>query len=201
MERERVFPAGFNLLGRDVRTAPEEDAALVAAAKRDCLKFAELYRRYHGRVFSYVRLRSSSPEDAADLTHLVFLKALDALPRYEERGIPFSAWLMRIARNVAIDAARKHRPTVTPDLVPELQLGDEGANPEHDVLEQERWEQLRTALSRLDSDKRDLLALRFTAGLSSREIGLVVGKSESAVKKQFTRTLQSLREELTDEMA
>ena len=85
--------------------------------------------------------------------------------------------------------------------MPELQLGEEGANPEHDVLERERWKQLRTALTRLDSDKRDLLALRFTAGLSSREIGLVVGKSESAVKKQLTRTLQSLREELTDEMA
>ena len=201
MERERFFATAVNLLRPEVRTASDGDAALVQAAQRDCLKFAELYRRYYGRVFSYVRLRSSTQDDAADLTHLVFLKALDALPRYEERGIPFSAWLMRIARNVAIDAARKQRPTVTPDMVPELQLGEEGANPEHDVLERERWKQLRTALTRLDSDKRDLLALRFTAGLSSREIGLVVGKSESAVKKQLTRTLQSLREELTDEMA
>ena len=179
----------------------DDDAALVKAARLDCLAFAELYHRYRDRVFSYVRLRSQSAEEAADLTHQVFLKALDALPRYQERGVPFSAWLMRIARNAAIDASRKRRVTVAPELVPEVNFEEEDANPEVAVLEREALERLRTALARLDKDKRDLLALRFTAGLSSREIGLVVGKSEAAVMKQLTRTLHALKEELTDEMA
>jgi RNA polymerase sigma-70 factor (ECF subfamily) len=175
------------------------DSQLVQQAKEDIVAFAELYLRYHGRVFSYLRLRSSSDDEAADLTHQVFLKALDGLPRYQERGVPFIAWLLRIARNTAVDAVRK-RHTNDCDLIPEVHC-DEEANPEVAVLERERLERLRTVIATLAQDKRDLLALRFAGGLSAREIGLVVGKSEEATKKQLSRTLNFLKEQCHEDLA
>lgn len=177
---------------------PDSDAALVRAAKEDCLAFDALYCRYYDRVYSYLRLHTVSGEDPADLTHQVFLKALDSLSKYRDRGAPFSAWLIRIARNAAIDASRKRRRMVSPDLVPEAVLELDSADPETAVLQAERLERLRSVLGGLSKEKLDLLALRFTAGLSSREIALVVGKSESAVKKMMTRTLSALKEELDE---
>jgi RNA polymerase sigma-70 factor (ECF subfamily) len=175
------------------------DSKLVHRAKEDILAFADLYRRHHGRVFSYLRLRSGSDDEAADLTHQVFLKALDGLPRYQERGIPFIAWLLRMARNTATDAAR-NRHGEDCDLIPEVHC-DEYANPESAVIERERLERLRNVIATLDQDKRDLLALRFTGGLSAREIGLVVGKSEEATKKQISRTLNFLRQQCHEDLA
>jgi RNA polymerase sigma-70 factor (ECF subfamily) len=185
----------------DVAGEPDRraDSQLVQQAKEDMLAFADLYRRHHGRVFSYLRLRSRSDDEAADLTHQVFLKALDGLPRYQERGIPFIAWLLRIARNTATDAARKRHGNDC-DLIPEVHC-DEDANPESAVLERERLEGLRDVIATLAQDKRDLLALRFTGGLSAREIGLVVGKSEEATKKQISRTLNFLREQCHEDLA
>jgi RNA polymerase sigma-70 factor, ECF subfamily len=184
----------------DIGSEPDwqADSQLVQQAKRDILAFAELYRRYHGRVFSYLRLRSSSDDEAADLTHQVFLKALDGLPRYQERGAPFIAWLLRIARNTAVDAVRKHH-TNDCALIPEVHC-DEDANPEVAVLERERLERLRNVIATLACDKRDLLALRFTGGLSAREIGLIVGKSEEATRKQVNRTLNFLKEQCHEDL-
>ena len=175
-----------------------EDRLLIERARQDPMAFAEVYRRHHARVYNYLRLRTLTAEEAADLTHEVFFKALDALPRYQERGLPVIAWLMRIARNSAIDAARKRHPSVDFALVPETVFEESEANPEVAVLARERLNQLRVAVLRLDRDKRDVLALRFRSGLSSREIGLVTGKSEAAVKKQITRTLHELRKRLQD---
>jgi RNA polymerase sigma-70 factor, ECF subfamily len=175
------------------------DSQLVQRAKEDTLAFAELYRRHHGRVFTYLRLRSGSGDEAADLTHQVFLKALDGLPRYQERGVPFIAWLLRIARNSAVDAARK-RHSKDCDLIPEVHY-DEDANPEVAVLEHERLERLRAVIATLAEEKRELLALRFTGGLSAREIALVIGKSEEATKKQISLTLNFLKERCHEDLA
>lgn len=176
------------------RLEGEQDSHLVQQAREDSLAFAELYRRYHGQVFRYLRLRSHSTEDAADLTQQVFLKALDGLPRYKPGGAPFAAWLFRIARNVAVDASRRRRVTADLDLVPDAVLADDTADPEAGVLTRERLEGLRVLISRLEPEQRELLALRYAGGLSSREIAAVVGRSESAVKKQLTRLLNTLKE-------
>jgi RNA polymerase sigma-70 factor, ECF subfamily len=177
----------------------QPDSQLVQQAKEDILAFAELYQRHHGRVFGYLRLRVANDDEAADLTHQVFLKALGGLPRYQERGVPFIAWLLRIARNTAVDAVRR-RHNDDLDLIPEV-LCDEHANPEAGVLERERLERLRIVIAKLSQDKRDLLALRFVGGLSAREIGMVVGKSEEATKKQISRTLNFLKEQCHEDLA
>src|SRR5256714_13984737 len=95
-----------------------DEVALVRAARQEPSAFGTLYDRYLGRIYAYLRARTSTDEEAADLTQQVFLQALDALPRYREGRVPFAAWLFRIARNAAIDSYRR-RTSGAWDLVPE----------------------------------------------------------------------------------
>src|SRR5215469_1380923 len=176
------------------RRVESDEAALVAAAQADPLAFDALYRRYLARVYRYMRAHMGSDDEAADLTQQAFLKALDALPRYRPRGTPFAAWLFQIARHVAADAHRRRRPTVAWDALPEALHPLEEQEPEAAVLRMEALAQLAAVLARLNAPKRELLALRFAAGLTAPEIANVVGKSPDAVKKQLSRTIQLLKE-------
>jgi RNA polymerase sigma-70 factor (ECF subfamily) len=174
--------------------AEGDDDLLVSAARHDPEAFGPLYRRHLPGVYRYLAARAASPEEAADLTQQVFLHAFRALGRYRDGTGGFAPWLFRIARNAATDASRRRRPAAPLDeFVVEPSL-----TPEASALALERLQQFRTAIRSLPAQKQDLLALRFAAGLSSREIGAVVGKSESSVKKQLTRTIQSLKEHYRD---
>ncbi|HEX5503533.1 MAG TPA: sigma-70 family RNA polymerase sigma factor [Thermomicrobiales bacterium] len=172
----------------------DEEAALVRAARAEPAAFGALYQRYLPRVYGYLRARAASDDDAADLTQQVFLRALEALPAYRERGLPFAAWLFRIARNAATDAHRRRRATVPWDALPAALQPAASDDPEAGALRREALGQLGAALAALDPDKRELLALRFAARLTAREIAAVVGKSEGATKKQLARTLHALKE-------
>jgi RNA polymerase sigma-70 factor, ECF subfamily len=175
-----------------------DDAALVRAAQADVAAFGQLYARYRARVYRYLRLRCASDEEAADLTQQVFLRALDALPRYREQGAPFAAWLFRIAHNLASNAHRSRGRTVgLEQAASHWQSGD--SDPEAATLRAEQLERLRGLYQQLDDKQQELLALRFGAGLSSREIAPVVGRSEAAVKRQLTRIIQALRERYGDD--
>lgn len=172
-----------------------DEAALVEEAQANPLAFDTLYRRYLARVYRYLRARSESDEDAADLTQQVFLQAFHALSGYQQRGLPFAAWLFQIARHVVTDSFRRRRATLSWDALPvALEVGDDEQDPERIALRQERLARLRMLLAKLDADQRELLALRFAAGLSSPQIAAVVGKSPAAVKKQLTRIIASLKE-------
>jgi RNA polymerase sigma-70 factor, ECF subfamily len=183
----------------DTVTAPSgslsDDALLVRAAQADRAAFAAIYARYRVPIYRYLRLRCASEDEAADLTQQVFLNALDALPRYRERGAPFAAWLFRIAHNLVANAHRRRGRTVMLDDVPAALWRSDDDDPEEHALRQERLAHLRSLYSTLDDDKQELLALRFGAGLSSSEIAPIVGRSQAAVKKQLTRIIQSLREQ------
>lgn len=176
-----------------------DEAALIHAAQADPAAFDALYQRYLLRVYRYMRARTGNDEDAADLTQHVFLQTLRALPNYQQRGMPFAAWLFRIAHNTVTDAYRRKRSAISWETLPEgLQLPTE-YGPEAMTLQLERLTHLQQLLMQLDPFKRELLALRFAAGLSAPEIALVVGKSHAAVKKQITRTLQTLKEHYHEE--
>lgn len=172
-----------------------DDQALVRAAQADVAQFNALYHLYVERVHRYMLARTHNAEDAADLTQQVFLQALDALPRYRERGVPFAAWLFRIARNVVADAKRRPERATPWDDVPLGMLPIDAADPEAAALQSESIARLRALLLHLDTGKRELLALRFAAGLSSRQIAAVVGKREAGVKKQLTRIVSALKEQ------
>jgi RNA polymerase sigma-70 factor (ECF subfamily) len=176
------------------RAEEQDDTALVRAAQLNVSAFGGLYARYYLRVYRYLRLRVPDDDEAIDLTQQVFLKALDALPGYRERGLPFAAWLFRIARNAAIDAHRKRRPALGIDLLPDALVAADDTDPEAAALRREQLDRLRDLLSRLERDNRELLALRFAAGLTSREIAALTGRREGAVKRQLSRLIQHLRE-------
>src|SRR5437773_6129784 len=184
MHSSVTFPA-------DGAGAESDEPLLVRRAAVDANALAALYQRYVARVYRFLRVRCGSPDEAADLTQQVFLKMAEALPRYRERGAPFAAWLFRIARNAAIDHARRQRRTVPWDSLTQAPAPDDV---EAWVLDRETRARVGALLAGLPSDERELLSLRFAAGLSSREIAAVVGGSEAAVKKRLTRTIQRLKE-------
>lgn len=181
-------------------TNAEDEAGLVQAAQADPAAFIPLYHRYLDRIYAYLRARTASDDEAADLTQQVFLQALDALARY--RGVrdgSFAAWLFRIARNAAIDAHRRRRVAVAWDLLPEALQPLAAHDPDARLLRREEVARLRVLFGQLDAETRELLALRFAGGLTIAEIAAVVGKSKAATQKRLFRTLQALKERYHDE--
>jgi RNA polymerase sigma-70 factor (ECF subfamily) len=172
---------------------------LVTAALSRPEAFGELYERYMPRVYRYVRTRTASADEAADVTQAVFVKAMASLSQYRPGRAPFAGWLFRIAHNAAVDTHRRRKPSLAWDELPESIAESAADSPEDVVLKRERLDRLRVLVSRLDANKRELLALRFAAGLTSREIGAVVGKGEGAVKKQLFRIIASLKEQYVEE--
>lgn len=172
----------------------ESELALIAAAKEDAKAFGELYTRYVGRVYRYMRGHMHNDEDAADLTQRVFLQALDALPRYRERGLPFAAWLFRIAHNVSSDAYRRRHVTVRWDSLPDSLHPLQPEDCERETLRREDIERLRWLVRQLNPDERELIALRFDADLSLGEIARVVGTSKSTIQRRMVTLLESLKE-------
>lgn len=170
------------------------ETALVAAARRDPDAFSRLYLVYLPRIYRYLLARLPTAEDAADACQQVFLKALEAIPTYDERGLPFAAWIFRIARNTTIDAARRRRSTVPWEHLPESAHPLEPDQPESAFLRRESVKRFEELLAPLDDDRRDLLVLRFVAGLTTKEIAGILGKSDGAVRTQLSRTLKTLKE-------
>ncbi len=169
----------------------DEDAAL-RAARADPAAFAPLYRRYRDRVYWYVRARTATDEDAADLTQQIFAQAVAALGQYRSGRGSFAAWLFAIARHALANFHRHHRPTIAWDALPGALHPVAGDDPLAEALRREDLGRVRILVAALDADKRDLLALRFVARLTIGEIAAVIGKSEAATHKRLTRTLHAL---------
>jgi RNA polymerase sigma-70 factor, ECF subfamily len=168
---------------------------LVSAAQGgDPEAFGALFDHYHEPVHRYVAARVNRPSDAEDLAQLVFVKALEALPRYEARGVPFGGWLFKLARNVVIDHIRTRREHTTLDLMAERPAAGEGPD-ELAVLRQE-MDSVAEALRRLTPDQREAIELRFFAGLSAREAAEAMDRQEGTVRGLQFRAIAALRREL-----
>lgn len=175
-----------------------DELALIAAARADPTAFGPLYVRYRDRVYWYLRTRTSSPEDAADLLQQVFLQALDRLSQYSSQKGPFVAWLFGIARHAAINHGRQ-RATVSWDLIPEGLRGVSTDDPVSRALQNESFARLAHVFAALDRDKRELLVLRYAVGLSFAEIAAIIGKSEAATRQQVSRLLRTWKEQYRDD--
>jgi RNA polymerase sigma-70 factor, ECF subfamily len=175
-----------------------DERRLIEAAQTDVAAFAGLYDLYVDAVFSYLRTYSENDEDAADLTQHVFVRALEALPRYRHQGVPFRAWLFRIARNAATDTFRRRRRTLPWDHIPESLHPFSRSDPESVAMHREALNELRVLVGQLPPEKQELLALRFAAGMSSSEIALVLGRSPAAVQKELVRVMHLLKEQIHD---
>jgi RNA polymerase sigma-70 factor (ECF subfamily) len=169
--------------------APDSDARLVAAALADRSAFAALYRRYVDAIYRYAYHRLGTREQAEDATSQIFLKALVALPSHKSDR-SFRSWLFTIAHNVVTDCYRARRPQEPLDLVAEVE--DRTSSPEDEALHIVQRDEIRKMLQLLPNDQRRILELRL-AGLTSVEIGEVLGKSAGAVKVAQSRSIARLR--------
>lgn len=166
----------------------DADAALVAAARADPKAFAGLYDRYFERVLGYARLRIGDAATCEDVTSQVFTTALAEISRFRGDGT-FGGWLFQIARNAVHDAQR-HQPH---DPLPD-DIGSTDPTLDERLLERERALQLRRLVASLEPEQQHLLALRYGAGLSHEEIGVIVGASAGAMRVRMHRLLNDLRE-------
>lgn len=173
------------------RVEPSDEATALRA-RHDRAAFAELYVQHRERVFRFLRARCTSDDDALELTARTFERALEAMPRYSTRGGGVLAWLLRIARNAAVDHERGRRRLVFFWSPPERPASD--PTPEEAAIGAEERRVLRALIAGLPPVQRDALALRFGAGMPAREIGLVIGKSEEATQKLLARAIGRLKE-------
>jgi RNA polymerase sigma-70 factor (ECF subfamily) len=175
-----------------------DDAAierLVAEARNgDTWAFGVIFDHYHDPIYRFIASRIHRPTDAEDLTQHVFVKALEALPRYEARGIPFGGWLFRLARNAVIDHVRTRHEHAELDAVVEWAHGDSG--PDEIAVVRQELDAVGAALANLTDEQREAIELRFFAGLSAREAAEAMGRQEGTIRGLQFRAIAALRREL-----
>jgi RNA polymerase sigma-70 factor (ECF subfamily) len=174
----------------------DAERLLIEAAQKDPARFAELYESNFDRVYAYVVRRLGDRNEAEDLTSEVFHQALAGLPRFEWRGVPFAAWLFKIASNAIID--RSKRAMKEREVPAILDLPSE-VRPQEIEDEIEQRARLFQLVDRLPVDQRRVIGMRFAEEKSIREIAHEIGRSEGAVKQLQFRALQNLRAQLSDE--
>jgi RNA polymerase sigma-70 factor (ECF subfamily) len=175
---------------------PAEELAL--RARTDVEAFGELYRRHRDAVFRFLRARCRDDQLALELTAVTFEKALGSFGRYRTEGGGVLAWLLRIGRNAAADYERGQRPLVRQWRLDSHRPTSE-PSPEEALVRSDERRRLRLLVADLPEVQRDALALRFGAGLTARQIGVVIGKNEEATQKLIGRALARLREVVHDQ--
>lgn len=177
--------------------AADSDETEAAYAVWDPTAFGDVYAGHRDAVFRYLRARTLNEEEAYDLTAVTFERALDAIGRYRPSGAGMKAWLLRIARNAAIDHSRKERRLVR-GLPPESVFASV-ASPEDLVVAADDRHRIRRLVAQLPEPQRDAIALRYAAGMTAREIGAVIGRREEATQKLLSRALVRLKEAYDNE--
>ena len=176
-----------------------EEDVLRRASQGDRDAFGQLYERYVERIFNYVYYRTGNPHDAEDLTARVFQRAMNHIRNYTDRGVPFSAWLYRIAHNLVANwhRDRSRKQEIPIDDLPILPT--KGDHPEKNLVHSQEQESLLKMIRKLPPERQNLLILKFVENMSNAEIGKIMGRSEGAVKSLYHRTLLALRDQLEDQ--
>jgi len=169
--------------------AQVDERLLVEAAQKDRARFAELYELHFDSVYLFIARRVQTREIAEDLTADVFHKALANLHRFEWRGVPFGAWLLRIASNAITDRGKKSGRELAFENPPEL-----GTVP--DLQQVEDGARLFRLVDELPGDQKQVLLMRFSEDRSIREIATELGRSEGAIKQLQFRAITGLRSRL-----
>jgi RNA polymerase sigma-70 factor (ECF subfamily) len=194
-ERYAVTPAmtGFRARATLDETAERAQEARLAVARakegdQDALRY--LYVRYSHNIYGYVRSIVHDEHEAEDVTQHVFAKLMTSLSKYDDRGVPFFAWLLRMARNVAIDHLRANRMTPTETVIdPNREWG----------VDHDRTLMVREMLAALPDDQREVVFLRQIVGLSPGEIAARMGRTEGSIHGLHHRGRRALQEELVRE--
>jgi RNA polymerase sigma-70 factor (ECF subfamily) len=169
--------------------ATREVRLAIARAKegdRDAVRF--LYVRYCNNVYGYIRSIVRDEREAEDLTQHVFMKLVTVIVKYDDRGVPFSGWLLRMARNVALDHLRRRQPLPTEEVYASDSQIDDGAR--------DRARDFHAALASLPEEQREVVIMRHVVGLTPSEIAEQLGRSESSIHGLHHRGRRALQHEL-----
>ena len=173
------------------------DELIRLAANLDRIAFGELYRLYVARIHRYVAYQINDRVLAEDLTNQVFLRAMQAMGRYQHRSVPeFNAWIFRIAKNVVVDNWRAKRDTVPLDEALAVERG-ETLDAHFESLA--RREELQVAMQGLTDDQRQVLIYRFGMGMSHGEIAKLMGRNEPAIRALQFRAISALRDVMAED--
>lgn len=173
----------------------EEERQLVEAAQRDPAAFQELYDRYFDQIYSYVYYHCGNREQAEDITAATFQRGLEDIPNFRWRGVPYSAWLYRVAGNLL---SRDRRRPAWLELQDQQYRTPAEDEPDASWLRREESSRLHNAIRALPHDQRQAILLRFFAGMRNREVARVMNRSEGAVKLLVFRGVTNLRRKLTE---
>jgi RNA polymerase sigma-70 factor (ECF subfamily) len=188
----------MGLFRRNKRKSLKEmdDNELVVLAGHDQDAFGEIYERYVTKIYNYIYYRTGNAQDAEDITAKVFFRAMAHIQNYEDKGVPFQAWLYRIAHNLV---ANFHRDESRRKIIP---LDDYLAQslktdaPDRIAEHNEEQAALLSAIRRLPAERQQLLILKFVHDKSNAEIGEIMNRTEGAIKSLYHRTLLALRDEM-----
>ncbi len=173
-----------------------EEQALAKATQGDKQAFGYLYDKYAGRIYNYIYYRTGSPQDAEDLTSRVFFRAMRHITNYHDRGVPFTAWLYRIAHNLVANWHRDSSRRQEVELEDGYRASKGDEHPEVALMESEEQNALLSIIRKLPEERQQLLILKFVEHMSNAEIGEIMDRTEGAIKSLYHRTLLSLREEI-----
>ncbi len=181
----------------------EQEKSLVERMQRGSQKqkeecFTTLYLHYKPHIYRYLRAKVNAEEVADDLTATVFTKALEAIASYRWEGLPFSAWLYRIAHNALIDYYRKQSRSQSVSLEDAPPLRDKSPNPEELFFQWEMGETVKTLVSQLPPREKNIISLKFFEGYTNRRIAQLTGLTETNVGTIIYRIVKRMREELQD---
>jgi RNA polymerase sigma-70 factor (ECF subfamily) len=170
-----------------------EESLVLRAQQHDQEAFAQLYEKYFDKIYRYVTLKIGNEMEAEDVTQQVFLNTLHSISSFKWKGIPFSAWLFRIAHNQVVDYLRKKKHASVPL---DESLPSNNGNPQQVVELKLDIERLLLATKKLTEAQREVISLRFSSGLPIAEVAKVMGKSQGAVKALQHSAILALRQAL-----
>lgn len=175
-----------------------EEQQLVEEAKENTESFGKLYDYYFPKVYSFVAAKCSNRDDAEDITGDVFVKVIENLPKFEWRGLPFGAWIFRIARNTLIDYYGKSGKTRTSDIEEAYGVSEdeEKTSPHKKAAQNELSERVKEIMKDLSDRDLQVVQLKFYAQMNNREIMQITGLSESNVAVVLFRTLKKIKPDL-----
>ena len=168
-----------------------EESLVRRAQQRDEEAFAQLYEEYFDKIYRYIALRIGDRMEAEDITQRVFLNAIKAIPSFKWKGVPFSAWLFRIAHNQVVDYLRKKTKRATAPLEETLVTSDD--NPQLIREHKLDIEKLTAATKKLTPAQQEVISLRFAGDMPIAQVAKVMGKSEGAVKALQHSAIVALR--------
>jgi RNA polymerase sigma-70 factor (ECF subfamily) len=182
---------------RPARSGDQEDVRKLVeraqAGDRDALE--ELYLLHFDRIYSYLHMSVGNRHDAEDLTTVTFLKMLESIKRFRWQSVPFSAWLFRIAHNVAMDHFRSSKRVQPEEEVPEP-IGSEQLSAEVEAMRSIGRQSMLQMIESLSDEQQQVLTLKFVFDFGNAEVASILGKTEGAVKSLQHRALASLQKKL-----